>query len=212
MSFHFIAALLVSFLSGSLPTALLMGKMKGVDLRKVGSGNIGATNAFRSLGKGWGIACLIIDAFKGWAPAFFFRGEPWIPSPLSQPTWMLIVGLAAIAGHTFSPWVKFKGGKGVATSLGVFLAVAPIAVLVCFAICATIIGVSGYVSLGSITGATLLPILIIIFSPAGGKPWTVIGLTIVLCSFVIWKHRENIKRLRAGNENWIFGEKKAEGN
>ncbi len=195
---------LSAFLAGSFPTALLMGKMKGVDLRKVGSGNIGATNAFRSLGKTWGIVCLLIDAFKGWLPALYFARAPYIPESLSASTWMLLVGFCAIAGHTFSPWVGWKGGKGVATSLGVFLAVAPIPVLICFVIGIALIAGTGYVSLASITGATLLPILVFAFSSADARPWPVIIMTALLGAFVIYKHKPNIERLLAGNENRLF--------
>lgn len=206
-------ALIIAFLSGSLPTALIMGKMKGIDLRTVGSGNIGATNAFRVLGKSWGIACLIIDAFKGWAPAVWCsRGAFAVDAATLAPsTWMLIVGLAAVAGHTLSPWLKFKGGKGVATSLGIFLAVAPLPVTICLGLGIALIAVTGYVSLASITGSTLLPILIFALSPADARPWPVIILSLVLGVFVIYKHRENIKRLMNGTENKIIGAKKTDG-
>lgn len=206
-------ALVIAFFSGSLPTALIMGKMKGIDLRTVGSGNIGATNAFRVLGKSWGITCLIIDAFKGWAPAVWCsRGAFAVdPATLAPSTWMLIVGLAAVAGHTLSPWLKFKGGKGVATSLGIFLAVAPAPVLICLIIGIALIAFTGYVSLASITGSALLPILVFAFSPAESRPWPVIALSVVLGVFVIYKHRENINRLMSGTENKIIGAKKPDG-
>ncbi|MBI1784240.1 glycerol-3-phosphate acyltransferase, partial [Candidatus Sumerlaeota bacterium] len=123
----------------------------------------------------------------------------------------LAVGFAAIAGHMFSPFVGFKGGKGVATSLGVFLAVTPLPMLICFAISAAIIGVTGYVSLASITGAVLLPILIFVFSSAEARPWPVIVLTALLGAFVIYKHSANITRLMNGTENKILRKKKPEG-
>ncbi len=203
------AALVLSFFSGSFPTALLMGKINGIDIRKHGSGNVGATNALRVLGKGWGISCLLIDALKGWLPATLFAGQltasvNWSPEALNHPEWTLVLGLMAVAGHMYSPWVGFKGGKGVATSLGAFLAVAPIAVLICLAIGIVLIGTTGYVSLASITGAGLLAILIFVFSPGGDRPWVVIGVAAVVGVFVIWKHRGNIQRLMQGTESKIF--------
>lgn len=202
-------AFALAFLSGSAPTALLMGKARGVDIRQHGSGNVGATNALRVLGKGWGISCLVIDAFKGWLPASLFAGRlvesvNWAPGELGHPEWTLVVGLMAVIGHMFSPWVGWKGGKGVATSLGAFLAVAPIPVLICLVLGIVLIAATGYVSLASITGAALLPILIFAFSPAGDRPWTVILVTAFVSAFVIWKHRENIQRLVQGKENRIF--------
>jgi glycerol-3-phosphate acyltransferase PlsY len=203
------AALLLSFLSGSLPTALLMGKLNGVDIRKAGSGNVGATNALRVLGKGWGISCLLIDVLKGWLPATLFAGQLTAsvngsPGTLTHPEWTLVLGLMAVAGHMYSPWLSFKGGKGVATSLGAFLAVAPLAVLVCLAIGIVLIATTGYVSLASITGAGLLAILIFAFSPREDRPWVVIGVAAIVGAFVIWKHRGNIQRLIKGDESKIF--------
>ena len=205
-----IAALPIAFLVGSVPTALLIGKLRGVDICQHGSGNIGATNAFRVLGKSIGVGCLVFDIFKGWAPAMAFSGHVWLgefwrPEFLAAPTWMLTVGLTAIAGHVFSPWVGWHGGKGVATSLGVFLAVAPIPILICLTIGGAFIAATGYVSLGSLIGATLLPILIALIPPGGERPWTVIIMTAGLGLFVIWRHRENIGRLIHGNENRLFG-------
>jgi glycerol-3-phosphate acyltransferase PlsY len=203
------AALVLAFLIGSIPTAFVMGKLKGIDIRQHGSGNVGATNAFRVLGKAAGVACLIIDVLKGWFPAFVFSAGAWRPETMTRPTWMLVVGLAAIAGHSFSPWVGFKGGKGVATSLGVFLAVSPLPMLICLALGIAIIAVTGYVSLASITGAALLPILMIVLPGRDGRHWTVIILAAALGAFVIWRHRANIKRLLAGTESRIFQAKPA---
>lgn len=207
-------ALVLAFLSGSMPTALIMGRAKGVDLRKHGSGNLGATNALRVLGKPWGVACLLIDALKGWLPATLFAGQltaavDWSPGEvggvtLAHPEWTLALGLMAVAGHMFSPWVGWKGGKGVATSLGAFLAVAPVPVLICFALGIVLIAATGYVSLASITGAGLLAPLILALSKPGERPWAVIAIAALLGGFVIWKHRENIQRLIEGRENKVF--------
>lgn len=205
-------ALAAAFLSGSIPFALLMGRLKGLDVRQHGSGNIGATNAIRVLGKGPGIACLGLDVAKGWLPASLFSGISgfgWDLSPsfLSALDWGLIVGIAAVLGHVFSPWVGWRGGKGVATSLGAFLAVAPIPVLICLVIGVVLIFTTGYMSLASLTGATLLPILIFALSDAESRPWMIIVLSSAVALFIIWRHRENVGRLLHGNENKIIGAK-----
>jgi glycerol-3-phosphate acyltransferase PlsY len=208
-------ALLIAFLCGSTPTAKIMGRLKGIDITRHGSGNIGATNAFRVLGKHWGIACLVIDALKGFLPAMAFGAGAWAGErfrwqAIDLRTWTLIVGLAAVAGHSFSPWVGFKGGKGVATSLGVYLAVAPIPLLICLGLGAALIAATGYVSVGSIVGAALLPILLIFIPPGGQRSWPVIAMTAALGGIIIYKHRANIGRLMNGTENRIFGRRTAE--
>lgn len=210
-----VLALVVAFLTGSIPMGLILGKLRGVDLRTRGSGNIGATNAMRVLGKAWGTACLVFDIFKGYLPVAALGGATWAgafwrPAALDRPTWMMIVGLAAIAGHMFSPWIGFKGGKGVATSLGVFLAVAPMALLVSGAVGAALIATTGYVSLGSMTAAVMMPIVIAAVPSGGQRPWPVIVFSALLAVLVVWKHRGNIARLRLGTESKIYGSKMSE--
>lgn len=208
-----ILALLLSFIAGSLPTGLLLGKMKGIDIRTIGSGNVGATNTFRALGAKWGVFCLLVDILKGLAPVLLFAAPPWRPEAawLTLPVWKLIVGFSAIAGHSFSPWLKFKGGKGVATSVGALFGIQPIAMGILFATGVGLILATGYVALASVVGAALLPFLIILFPqvPEGhGRPWPVIIMSFLLAAFVIWKHRPNIQRLRSGTENRILYKKK----
>lgn len=201
-----IIALLVTFLIGSIPTAYLMGRMKGIDIRQHGSGNVGATNAFRILGKTWGIACLVVDMLKGLLPvALLFQPGAVVPGWGHPEAWQWIVGLTAIAGHMFSPFLNFKGGKGVATSLGVVLAIAPLPMLIAFILGLTLIGVTGYVSVASITGAALLPFLVLLLGGHGGsRPWISVFVTLLLGVMIIWKHRANIQRLRAGTEKRIL--------
>jgi len=193
-------ALALAFLVGSTPTALLLGKLRGIDVRKHGSGNVGATNALRVLGKACGAICLAVDVLKGFGPALLFAGGAWRPDALGRETWMALVGVAAVAGHAFSPWIGFKGGKGVATSLGAFLAVAPVAVLVCVAVGVAIILTTGYVSAASMVGSALLPIAIALTPREGERPWPAIGLAAALAAFVVWKHRTNLRRLLDGTE------------
>ncbi len=200
--FKIALALLVSFFCGSIPTAYLMGKkIKGLDIRQFGSGNVGATNAFRVLGKGWGTTCLVLDVFKGWLPTMMLGAllvsEHSLHWPSDAKYWA--VGLAAILGHMFTPFLKFKGGKGVATSLGVVLAIAPLPVLIVAVVAVMIIWLTKYVSLASIIGSALLPLMILILQ-FKQDPWTSVTITTLLGLMIIWKHRSNIQRLRAGTE------------
>ncbi|HSR87485.1 MAG TPA: glycerol-3-phosphate 1-O-acyltransferase PlsY, partial [Pontiella sp.] len=140
-----------AYLLGAVPFGLLVAKMHGVDIRSKGSGNIGATNVFRVIGKGWGIFTFVLDALKGFIPAFFF---PVIGNV--DPVYGVLFGFASIVGHTFPVYLKFKGGKGVATSAGMLLGVAPLAVGVGFLSWVICMVVSRYVSLSSIVAAVVV--------------------------------------------------------
>jgi len=201
---------IVSYLLGAVPFGLLVAKMHGVDIRSKGSGNIGATNVFRVVGKGWGIFTFVLDALKGFIPAFVF---PMIASRLLAQAsdagnlggeWGVLFGLAAIIGHTFPVYLKFKGGKGVATSAGMLLGVAPLAVgigFVCWVVCMVL---SRYVSLSSIVAAIAVAIVVWV---QGDKGLVVNIALALLAALVVWLHRANIKRLINGTEN-RFGKKK----
>jgi glycerol-3-phosphate acyltransferase PlsY len=200
--------LIVAFAIGSTPTALLMSRSKGIDIRRHGSGNVGATNVLRVMGKKWGILCLALDVLKGWLPVTLMAKAYLLTSlsGLPQDGWMWLAGLAAIAGHMFSPFLGFKGGKGVATSLGALLAIAPLAVLVAVAGGGIIIWLTGYVSLASIACSATLPVLIVILNLARRAPipWTTVVVTLLLAAVIAWKHRANIRRLRQGTESRVF--------
>lgn len=180
-----------AYLFGSIPTGLLLGKAFGVDIRATGSGNIGATNVYRTLGRRIGIATLAGDCLKGLLPVLLARylavGESWI----------VAVGLAAFLGHVYTVFLGFKGGKGVATALGVFLGIAPLAVLAALGVFVVVVAIWRYISLASITAAALMPVII---AAMGQKP-PVIAMTFFIAALVIYKHRENIHRLLAGTEN-----------
>jgi len=182
----------LSYVIGSIPFGLLISKAKGVDIRKQGSGNIGATNVLRCLGKPLGISCFVLDALKGYLPAALF---PLIGKV--DPTFGILFGTAAILGHNFPIFLNFKGGKGVATSAGVLLGVAPLAVAIGLLAWILVFKISGYVSLGSIIAA-----LVVIATgwTAGYGPGIATALTL-LGALTVWRHRENIKRLAAGTEN-----------
>lgn len=194
----------IAFLSGSIPTALLLGRMKGIDIRQHGSGNIGATNVTRTMGRRWGLICLLGDMLKGWLPvmAIQFIYNLFETANLTEHGWMWLAGVAAIAGHMFSPFVGFRGGKGVATSIGVLLAIAPWPLLICAIVSIVVIWLTGYVSLASMVGAAMLPAMVIVINLVRSipVPWTSVWITLALALIIAWKHRANIARLRAGTE------------
>jgi glycerol-3-phosphate acyltransferase PlsY len=202
--------ILFSYLIGSFPTALIAGKLlKNIDIREHGSGNAGATNVFRVLGWKAGIVVLLIDMFKGFVPVW------WLVPAQSQPEmtafYQIIAGIAAISGHIWTIFAGFRGGKGVGTAAGVFLALQPVPVLLSLFTFILIVAKTRYVSLGSMTAAAMLPVYIIIKNILG-YPVSIIILilSIILAALIIIMHRENIRRLRAGNENKIsFSRKEA---
>ena len=197
----FVLTAIASYFLGSIPTGYLFAKAKGIDIRTVGSGNIGATNAFRVLGKKIGITVLLIDALKGYVACRYIAFGPTAPGEAHH----MIAGLFAILGHNYTCWLRFKGGKGVATSAGVLLALAPAGFAIALTTFLVVLAMSRYVSLSSICAAIVLPIGVWL---AGGTTRMII-LMIFLSSMAIYKHRANISRLIAGTESRI-GQKKKE--
>jgi glycerol-3-phosphate acyltransferase PlsY len=190
-------ALALSYLAGSIPFAAIAGRLRGVDLRKHGSGNLGATNVFRVLGWKIGIVVFLADALKGALPALLL--PPRIVSPRDPLLWAIGCGIAAIAGHVRPIWLGLRrGGKGVATAAGVFFALAPIPMAITFAVFVGIVLVTGYVSLGSLVCAVLLPALLLL-SVGVRSPLFLVSLAVAV--FVFWTHRSNIGRLRRGEEH-----------
>jgi glycerol-3-phosphate acyltransferase PlsY len=201
------AALIGSYLLGSIPAAYIAGRARGIDLRKHGSGNLGATNVIRVLGARIGLLVFAFDMLKGAVPVVFF--PRWVAPdvmPMHDPLLFgILCGVCAIAGHTRPIFLGLgKGGKGVATAAGVFLALAPVQTLLVLLVFAVVLWSSGYVSLGSLTSATLLPVLLWL-TIGVRSPLFVISLFLVV--FVFWTHRANIQRLRAGQEH-RFGNNK----
>jgi len=186
-----IALVIASYILGSVPTGLLLGKALGVDIRDAGSGNIGATNVYRTLGRKVGIATLLCDCLKGLIPVLAAR---WMGLP---DIWVAAVGFAAFFGHVYTIFLRFKGGKGVATALGVFLGASPLAVLAAIGVFALVIWKWRYVSLASITAAAAMPLFVAIID---GRP-LITAMTLLIAAIVIWKHHENIIRLKSGTEN-----------
>jgi glycerol-3-phosphate acyltransferase PlsY len=195
---HPLLALALAYASGSLPFAYVAGALKGVDLRKQGSGNLGATNVFRVLGWKIGLVVFLLDALKGALPVLLLPHR--IEGGATNPTlWAIACGVAAIAGHVRPVFLKFrKGGKGVATAAGVFFALAPLPMVATFAVFVAVVLATGYVSLGSLLSAVLLPTLLFITQGAA-SPLFIVSLVIAV--FVFWTHRTNIARLRRGEEH-----------
>jgi len=186
---------ILSFLLGSLPFGYLIGKLKGVDVRNYGSGNIGATNVSRVLGKKYGLLVLFLDALKGAAAVLIARAAG-LPAE-----YQVLAGISAIAGHCFSPWLGFKGGKGVATALGAFLVISPKTTLVAFLIFLAVLLTTRYVSLSSITAALSYPLLYKVFEKPSPFSFIVVSLGALL---IVAKHHSNIKRLLKGEEKRFF--------
>lgn len=216
---------LIAFLLGSIPFGLIIAKAKGINIRDHGSGNIGATNVLRVVGKKYGISCLFLDALKGFVPTVIaisliqFAGMknpmsvaalgsyadqfPMLTAQILQ----VLTGLAAVVGHNYSPWVGFKGGKGIATSAGVFLALMPAGVGLLMIIWVAVFLVSRYVSLASITAAAALPLVTIYGSWIHGRiadgTWNkpLFAFSVIIAVLAVWKHRTNLSRLKNGTEH-----------
>ena len=181
--------MIFAYLLGSVPTGYLMGAWKGIDVRTVGSGNIGATNVARLVGKRQGILTLVADAAKGFIPVFAAIQLGFAPAAA-------LVGSAVFLGHLYPIFLKFQGGKGVATALGVFAGLAPLATLVLIVIFAAVALTSRIVSLSSMVAALAAPVTLWVFS----YPPAVVGLSVLIASMIIVRHRGNLRRLLAGTE------------
>lgn len=192
-----IVGVLIAYVAGSIPSAYIAGKLRGVDLRKHGSGNLGATNVVRVLGLKIGAAVFIADLLKGFLPVYFLPIYAETPRP---ELWALVFGAAAILGHVKPIFLLGKGGgKGVATASGAFLALAFIPMLIAEVVWITVFYFTRYVSLASLMAAAILPIAILVLSREPQSPIFIASVIIVI--FVFWTHRANIGRLRRGEEH-----------
>lgn len=192
---------LAAYLLGSIPTGFLVGKARGVDIRTIGSGNIGAANTFRAIGKTAGIFVLVMDALKGylavWGCKFLL---PFFNVPESQmENYEIVAGLFAVLGHNYTCWLNFKGGKGIATTAGVYLALAPLAVGTGLAVFILAVALTRYTSMGSMLAALVLTGTVCLTK----HNLMLRAVTIALCVLAILKHRANIRRLLAGKENRV---------
>jgi glycerol-3-phosphate acyltransferase PlsY len=195
---EFAAVVIGSYLIGSIPSGLVIGKLKGIDVREYGSGNIGTTNVLRTLGARYGALVLIADVFKGVIAVLLARYI--IGSPMSE----MAAGFTAVAGHDWSLFLKFKGGRGVATSLGALLPLvmpAPLTGVIGLAAFVLVTLASRYVSLASIVGSVSAVVAMAVFLGLGRVPWEYLVYIVVVVALIIYQHRDNISRLRSGTES-----------
>lgn len=198
----YLFVVLAAYLLGSIPTGFLAAKAKGIDIRSVGSGNIGATNVFRFVGKPAGAAVLLIDGAKGFlacaaVPQIALRIFSASTDQVSAEALSIAGGLAAVLGHNYTCWLSFKGGKGIATSAGVLLGWVPKGLLISFLTWLFTFAATRYVSVASLAAAVVLPFAV--WLTQGSR--AMIAITAVLSALAIYKHRTNIERLRAGTEH-----------
>ena len=187
--------LVLSYLLGAIPTSYWVGRAAyGIDLRERGSGNLGATNVYRVLGWKAALPVVVVDVTKGFVPAWLFARLD-----AASSTWALAYGTAAVLGHVYSVWVRFKGGKGVATSAGVLAGLAPIAVLAGLAVWVVAVFTTRMVALGSVLAALTVPAAVWLLPPTGVTP--LFGFTLALAALVTWAHRTNIGRIARGEEH-----------
>ncbi len=199
-----LAVLLVgSYLLGSIPFGYLAGRLVGIDIRQAGSGNVGATNVVRVLGKRYGYPVFALDVLKGFGAVkismLMASGRP--PDWNSPEIFGILAAMSSVLGHLYPPWLKFNGGKGVATSAGALLALTPVATLTGVAIWIIVFCLTRYVSLASIIAAVALPIVILVFSSQDqnkGKP--LFYCSACVAAVIIWRHRSNVSRLMRGTE------------
>jgi glycerol-3-phosphate acyltransferase PlsY len=195
--------LLGSYLLGSIPFGYLAGRLGGIDIQQAGSGNVGATNVVRVLGKRYGYPVFALDVLKGFgAVKISMLMAPGRPPEWNSPEiFGILAAMSSVLGHLYPPWLRFKGGKGVATSAGALLALTPIATLIGVAIWVIVFCLTGYVSLASVIAAVVLPIVILVVSwNDQNKVKPLVYSSVCVAAVVIWRHRSNLSRLIRGTE------------
>jgi len=196
----YFAAALIAYLLGSIPFGFIAGRIAGIDVRQHGSGNIGATNTLRVLGKKYGYAVFAADVLKGFLAV---RTALWLAQfdPSSSYLIGIVAALFVVVGHSFPVWLRFRGGKGVATSGGACFGLFPVPTLVAGMIWIVVFLACRYVSVASIVATSALPLTVWILSDGGNSPnYLVFGLSVFIALLVIWRHRENVVRLTRGTE------------
>jgi len=195
--------LIGSYLLGSIPFGYLAGRLEGIDIRQVGSGNVGATNVVRVLGKKYGYPVFALDVLKGFgAVKISMLVAPGVPLAWNSPEIIgILAAISSVLGHLYPPWLRFKGGKGVATSAGALLALTPVATLIGVVVWIIVFWLSRYVSLASVTAAVVLPMVILVMTwQDQNKAKPLVLASACVAAIVIWRHRSNLSRLMRGNE------------
>lgn len=205
----FISSLLASYLCGSFPSGFIAGKICGVDLRKEGSGNVGATNAFRVLGKPWGYTVFAADALKGFLGVKAALGIAMLLAPGYEIPVGVVGAAGAVLGHNFPVWLGFQGGKGISTSAGVMLAIFPPMVFAVGLVAwMALFFTTRYVSVASLASAIALPATSLVLALNGQCHWLLVVVATAMCFLAFWRHRPNIARLMAGTEKRFERKKK----
>jgi acyl phosphate:glycerol-3-phosphate acyltransferase len=203
-----LAIIILCYLIGSFPSGYLVGKSQGIDIRQHGSGNLGATNVLRVMGKKWGYLVFFCDSLKGFIAV---KVGVWLSTSAGAEATLagVVAAICCIIGHNYTVWLRFKGGKGIATSIGVSLAIVPILiVLIVLVVWLAVFFVWKYVSLASICAALSLPVAVLALFPsvAHGNYWVLVVFSLIVATLAVWRHRPNIDRLLQGKEN-RFGTK-----
>jgi glycerol-3-phosphate acyltransferase PlsY len=198
-----VALLFASYLLGSIPFGYLAGRLAGIDIRQTGSGNVGATNVVRVLGKRYGYPVFALDVLKGFGAVnismLLAPGRP--PEWNSPEIFGIFAAIFSVLGHLYPPWLKFKGGKGVATSAGALLALTPLATIIAIAIWVIVFWMTRYVSLASVVAAIVLPfVVILVRSHEQNKVRPLVYSSACVAAVVVWRHRSNLSRLMRGTE------------
>ncbi|MES2709053.1 MAG: glycerol-3-phosphate 1-O-acyltransferase PlsY [Verrucomicrobiota bacterium] len=196
-----IVVFLLAYIAGATPFGFLAARWKGVDIRQHGSGNIGATNVIRVMGKKIGLPVFALDCLKGVLPVIFAKA--WCGNHGFDSTWAsLLAGLGSVMGHNFTFWLNFKGGKGVATSAGVMLALLPVALLAGLVVWLILFHTTRFVAVASMGAGAALPLAVLAQRAVTGAPaLPLLGFAAIIGGLAIWRHRSNLKRLMAGTEN-----------
>lgn len=203
MWFLISAACIIGYLFGSFPAGYFAGRIAGIDIRSAGSGNIGATNVLRILGKRWGYAVFFVDAFKGFAAVRLtrFLTDHLMPANRYAEYFAILAAVLCVVGHTFPIWLRFKGGKGVATSAGAIFGLMPLAAVTVFLIWVIVFEITRYVSVASIVASAFLPVTVALFirwNLVEGRGF--LYFSALMAILVVWRHRSNFSRLRSGTE------------
>lgn len=203
MWFLISAACITGYLFGSFPAGYFAGRIAGIDIRSQGSGNIGATNVLRILGKRWGYAVFFVDAFKGFAAVRLtrFLTDHLMPANRYAEYFAILAAVLCVVGHTFPIWLRFKGGKGVATSAGAIFGLMPLAAVTVFLIWVIVFEITRYVSVASIVASAFLPVTVALFirwNLVEGRGF--LYFSALMAILVVWRHRSNFSRLRSGTE------------
>jgi acyl phosphate:glycerol-3-phosphate acyltransferase len=191
-----------TYLLGSIPFGYLVGQFAGIDIRTAGSGNVGATNVVRLLGKRYGYPVFALDFLKGFGAVkiSMLIATAAAPNFNSPEIFGVIAALCSVLGHSYPPWLKFKGGKGVSTAAGAILGLIPVAALIGIAVWLVVFWFTRYVSLASVTAAVVLPLLILVISWGKENAQVVFYFSVCVAVVVIWRHRSNLSRLMRGTE------------